>query len=119
MQHCAAVHKYSTQMCNVGSACMKWNSDSIPGAVGNWWNDGSLTPFDAQGFVDFYQIHYYGWMNGDETYSFSPVKIDFKTGGFDKPTIIGEFPANGQGTGYTTLELLEAFSRNGYSGALA
>lgn len=116
----AAIHRNSNQLVTLGSASMKWNSDGALGAVGNWWSDAALTPFASDGNLDFYQIHYYGWMNGDETtWSYSPLFNTFTATGFDKPTIVGEFPVNASGTGHTLGEILEGVYDNGYAGAWA
>lgn len=115
-----AIHRNSNQLTTVGSAAMRWNSDRSLGATGNVWKDAALTPYDAKGYLDFYQIHYYGWMNGDGVYwSYSPTLIDWATAGFDKPTVIGEFPANAGETGYTPAGLLEKLHSNCYGGAWA
>ncbi len=111
------IHRNSNQLTTVGSASMKWNSTTALGAGGNFWNDAALTPYDPQGYLDFYQIHYYGWMNGDERYwSFSPVFNDWFEAGFDKPTVIGEAPANGVGTNRTPVQLLSDLHANCYAG---
>ncbi|WP_194085933.1 cellulase family glycosylhydrolase [Candidatus Oscillochloris fontis] len=115
-----AIHRNSNQLTTVGSAAMRWNSDVSLGATGNVWKDSALTPYDAKGYLDFYQIHYYGWMNGDGVYwSYSPTLIDWATAGFDKPTVIGEFPANAGDTGYNPAGLLEKLHSNCYGGAWA
>ncbi|NJM08271.1 hypothetical protein HC891_21980, partial [Candidatus Gracilibacteria bacterium] len=115
-----AIHRNSNQLTTVGSAALKWNSDTGPGVVGNWWKDSALTPYDAQGYLDFYQIHYYGWMNGDGKYwSYSPAVVDLAAAGFDKPTVIGEYPANAEDSGYDPAGLLERFRANKYGGAWA
>jgi hypothetical protein len=115
-----AIHRNSNQLVTVGSASMKWNSDSALGAVGNWWNDAALTAYDPQGYLDFYQIHYYGWMNGDEVnWSYSPLFNSWRDAGFDKPTVIGEFPANAGYTDMSINNLLNAFYDNCYAGAWA
>ncbi len=115
-----AIHRNSNQLTTVGSAAMRWNSDTALGATGNVWKDAALTPYDAQGYLDFYQIHYYGWMNGDGVYwSYAPTVIDWASAGFDKPTVIGEFPANAGDTGYNPAGLLEKLHSNCYGGAWA
>lgn len=114
----AAIHQHSNQMATLGSASMKWNCDGALGAVGNWWSDTALTPYASAGYLDFYQVHYYGWMNGDEiTWSYSPLFNTFAAAGFDKPTVVGEFPANTTGTGHALSEILEGVYDNGYAGA--
>ncbi|MGB9739713.1 MAG: hypothetical protein C0184_01345 [Chloroflexus aggregans] len=112
-----AIHRNSNQLTTVGSASMKWNSTGALGAVGNFWNDTALTAYDPQGYLDFYQIHYYGWMNGDETYwSYSPLFNDWYEGRFDKPMVIGEVPANASGTNRTPTQLLAELRSNCYAG---
>ena len=114
----AVIHQNSSQMVTVGSASLKWNSDTALGAEGNIWDDADLALYAANGTLDFYQIHYYGWMNGDEVFwSYSPVFNSFAATGLDKPTVIGEFPANAVDIGETLSNLLTAFYDNGYAGA--
>lgn len=113
-----AIHRNSNQLTTVGSASMKWNSTGALGAAGNFWSDAALTAYDPQGYLDFYQIHYYGWMNGDERYwSYSPLFIDWYEGQFDKPVVIGEAPANAGGTNRTPTQLLAGLRANCYAGA--
>jgi len=115
-----AIHRNSNQLATVGSAAMKWNSDVSLGATGNVWKNAALTPYDAQGYLDFYQIHYYGWMNGDGvSWSYAPTIIDWAQAGFDKPTVIGELPANAGDTNYTPAGLLEKLHSNCYAGTWA
>ncbi len=113
-----AIHRNSNQLTTVGSASMKWNSTGALGAAGNFWSDAALTAYDPQGYLDFYQIHYYGWMNGDERYwSYSPLFIDWYEGQFDKPVVVGEAPANAGGTNRTPTQLLAGLRANCYAGA--
>lgn len=113
-----AIHRNSNQLTTVGSASMKWNSTGALGAAGNFWSDAALTAYDPQGYLDFYQIHYYGWMNGDERYwSYSPLFIDWYEGQFDKPVVVGEAPANAGGTNRTPPQLLAGLRANCYAGA--
>ena len=89
-QVASTIHQNSNQLVTLGSASMKWNSDSALGAVGNWWADQNLIPYASDGYLDFYSPHYYGWMNGETTtWSYSPLFNDFQEAGFDKPTVIG------------------------------
>ncbi|WP_298818373.1 hypothetical protein [Chloroflexus sp.] len=112
-----AIHRNSNQLTTVGSASMKWNSTGALGAAGNFWSDAALTAYDPQGYLDFYQIHYYGWMNGDEAFwSYSPLFIDWFEGQFDKPVVIGEVPANAGGTNRTPTQLLNELRANCYAG---
>ncbi|MGQ9774172.1 hypothetical protein [Chloroflexus sp.] len=113
-----AIHRNSNQLTTVGSASMKWNSSTALGASGNFWRDAALTAYDPQGYLDFYQIHYYGWMNGDEQYwSYSPLFNDWYEAGFDKPVVVGELPANAGGTNRTPAQLLTELHANCYAGA--
>jgi hypothetical protein len=112
-----AIHRNSNQLTTVGSASMKWNSTGAPGASGNFWSDAALTVYDPQGYLDFYQIHYYGWMNGDERFwSYSPLFNDWYEAGFDKPVVVGETPANAGGTNRTPARLLTDIHANCYAG---
>jgi hypothetical protein len=113
-----AIHRNSNQTVTVGSAAMKWNSDKGPGTQGNWWKDSALTAYDAQGYLDYYQIHYYGWMNGDGvSWSYSPLVVGWNAGAFDKPVVIGEHPANAVGTNQGVGGMLSGFLGNCYAGA--
>lgn len=114
----SAIHQHSSQMVTVGSAALKWNSDTALGATGNVWDDAALSPYAANGTLDFYQIHYYGWMNGDEVWwSYSPLFNSVADASLDKPTIVGEFPANAIDTGTNLSGLLNGIYNNGYAGA--
>ncbi len=114
----AAIHQHSNQLVTLGSASLKWNSDGALGATGNWWSDAELTPHAPEGYLDFYQVHYYGWMNGNETsWSYSPLFNTHAAAGLDKPTVVGEFPASGVDTGYIVTEILDGIYANGYAGA--
>lgn len=107
----SAIHQNSNHMVTVGSAAMTWNADNVLGGHGNIWGDDDLTPFAADGTLDFYQIHYYSWMDGDEVnWSYSPLFNSFAGAGFDKPTVIGEFSAKDAGD-------LSGYLSNGYAGA--
>jgi hypothetical protein len=112
-----AIHRNSNQLVTVGAAAMKWNSTTAPGAVNNWYSDAALTRYDANGALDYYQIHYYGWMNGDANWSYSPMRVSWQQASFDKPVVIGEFPANASGAGMNFRQMLESMIGNCYAGA--
>ena len=115
-----AIHRNSSQLVTVGAAAMKWNSATAPGAVGNWYSDAALTRYDPQGALDYYQIHYYAWANGDgKSWTFSPMKVSWQQGTFDKPVVVGEFPANANGAGMSLGQMLESMFGNCYAGAWA
>lgn len=114
------IHRNSTQLVTVGSASLKWSSATVLGATGNIWTDAALTPYDAQGNLDFYQVHYYVWMNGDGvTWNYSPLASSWATASFDKPVVIGELPANATDTGYTAGGMLDQLHTNCYGGSWA
>ena len=114
------IHRNSNQLVTVGSAALKWSSATVLGATGNIWTDAALTPYDAQGTLDFYQVHYYSWMNGDGvTWNYSPLASSWATASFDKPAVIGELPANPAGTGYTAGGMLDQLHTNCYGGSWA
>ncbi|MBE2197380.1 MAG: cellulase family glycosylhydrolase [Anaerolinea sp.] len=113
----AAIRQHSDQLITVGSASLKWNSDTVLGGTANWWADEDLTPFAANGHLDFYQVHYYGWMDGDEvTWSYSPLFQSAADAGLDKPTVIGEMPLNAIGLDVSLAEALDTIYTNGYAG---
>ncbi len=116
----AAVHAHSRLPVTIGSACIKWNSDK-PGYVGNYWKDEALqAAFDDPGArLDFYCIHYYGWVH--KWYS-SPFETSPAGYGIDdKPVIIEESPARDEGLKEAGVTLTEAFEKafeKGYQGNL-
>jgi hypothetical protein len=114
-----AIRRNSNQTITVGSASLKWNADGLPAVAGNWWSDAALKQYDAQGYLDYYQIHYYGWMNGDGNYSYSPLRVSWADAGFDKPVVVGEHPANASGTGVSVAQMLQGYLGNCYAGAWA
>ena len=112
------IHRNSNQLVTVGAAAMKWNSTGAPGAAGNWYSDAALKPFDPQGYLDYYQIHYYEWTNGDGVnWTYSPLKVTWQQGAFDKPVVVGEYPANAAGSGMSLDQMLESIYGNCYAGA--
>ncbi len=88
------IHQHSSKMCTVGSASVKYNSDisSFPTlCVGNYWKDAAiqLTYNKPLAHLDFYEIHYYDWMNTVYN-NFDPYDYSMPYWGLDKLTIIGE-----------------------------
>ena len=113
----SAIHQNSNQLVTVGSASIKWNSNTALGAAGNWWADADLTPFAADGYLDFYQPHYFAWMNGDEiNWSYSPLFNSTADASFDKPAVIGELPANALDLGEPLGDVFDGLHANGYAG---
>lgn len=115
-----AIHQHSSKMVTVGSAALKYNSDvsSFPtNCVGNFWTDIKIkTAYNKPlAYLDFYQIHFYDWMNTFYQ-NFDPYDHNASYWGLDKPTIIGE--TQGSSKKHTpTTQLYNAFTGN-YAGVL-
>jgi hypothetical protein len=112
----AAIHQNSSKMVTVGSASLKWNSDLNPPCVGNLWSDAALqAAYNAPGAkLDFYQIHYYDWMNPwYDPYTAGRTPAYWK---LDKPVIIGETPA-GDGI-HTVADQINSAYANGLAGIM-
>jgi hypothetical protein len=85
-----AVHLHTTSYVTLGSASLKWVKAWTPGFAG------------AHGLptlnLDFYQAHYYSWMDGQGfdnhpdygTLKFSPMDQDYQPLALDRPLVIGE-----------------------------
>lgn len=92
----------------------------------NWYTDATLKSVgaDADGTLDFYMVHYYGW-NGPSN---SPFKKSASAWSVDKPLVVGEFASNSwsQSTASSSTmqdaekidTLLENLYKNGYAGGL-
>jgi hypothetical protein len=88
------IHTRSPHQVTVGSASRQYVS---------LWRECGL---------DFYQIHYYDWMEPDFPLADPVVNL-----GLDKPCIVGEFPT--KNTSRTISQYLDTISQSGYAGALA
>lgn len=123
----AAIHGEDPDaLVTVGSACLKWNSPRNAGgpaaAGGHLWSDAQLGAAyaDPGARLDFYQIHFYGWM---ETYAdYSPFMTGFSPASWqlDKPAIVGEMPGRDYaepGSSYTLPDMLARAWSNGWAGA--
>ncbi len=119
----AAIHEHGRKPVTTGSSSIKWNSDVVEKAAGNWWSDEALqAAYEHPGaYFDFYQIHVYGWMleHGFDPYIYTPESL-----GLDKPVMLGEAPGKlmvgtdttGAAKQYTPKQMLEAAHANGYFG---
>lgn len=119
----AAIHEHGSRPVTTGAASIKWNSDKLQGAVGNWWSDAALqAAFPHTGaHLDFYQVHVYGWMlrHGFDPYLYTPAEL-----GLDKPVMIGEAPGmemagedtQGRPVSYQPLDMLARAREKGYFG---
>ncbi len=109
-----AIHDHSDLLVTVGSASLGWMSTQS-NAQGNWWSDSAMLNVinHPNACLDFYQIHYWSWMG---LFGFDPYIYDFDFWGLDKPTFIGETPANS--SLYPPLATLNAAKENNWSGVL-
>lgn len=92
----------------------------------NWYTDAALIAAggDADGTMDFYQVHYYGW-NGTGN---SPFRKGAAAWGVDKPLVVGEFASSSWSPSTPSTSpmqdaemvdtLLENLYKNGYAGGL-
>jgi hypothetical protein len=91
-----------------------------------WYSDDQLKTVggDADGTLDFYMVHYYGW-NG---VSNSPFRKGAAAWGMDKPIVVGEFSSTSWGPSTPSSNpmqdaekvdtLMENLFKNGYAGGL-
>ena len=114
---CATAIHYSGSkvLVTLGSAGVKWNSDK---AVANIWSDYNLQLQykDKEAYLDFWQIHYYSWVNKYFGNPFTKSPIDYDIN--DRPVVIGEMPAkfNGLPSGISMLTAFENAFNLGYCG---
>jgi hypothetical protein len=118
----AAIHSHSNKMVTVGSAALKWCSPRVGPAVLNMWSDSALKAAcnsNAMAVLDFYQVHYYDWMNnadwGYDPFQLSPAKTP-AWWQLDKPVLVGECP--GTNGIYTVAQLIANCYGNGYCGIM-
>lgn len=113
----AAIHQNCDKMVTVGTSCLKWNSDISP-AEGNWWSDAALQAQynSPDAYLDFYQVHYYDWMN---QWGYSPFDLNrpLSYWELDKPVLIGENPGDNNGI-YTIKQQVDNAYANGYVGVM-
>jgi hypothetical protein len=67
--------------------------------------------------VDFYQLHYYPWMEAEDPLDRTPAEIGLT----DKPIVLGEFPGAAEfqsGAKYNYTETMDLLWSNGWAGAL-
>jgi hypothetical protein len=115
-----AVHNTSNVPVTIGSACIKWNSD-IPGCVGNYWKNSALQAVlnDPKAYLDFYCIHYYGWVHKWYKSPFEKSPADY--GINDRPVIIEESPGKDAGLTEIPMTLAQSYEsalEKGYQGNL-
>ena len=118
----SAIHANSNKMVTVGSASLKWCSPRVGPAVLNMWSDSALkaaSAGDLKATLDFYQVHYYDWMNNTD-WGYDPMQLSpAKTPSWwnlDKPVLVGECPAtNGI---YTVSQMIANCFANSYCGIM-
>ena len=106
----ASVHQYTNAYVTLGSASLKWNRV--------WTNTFADEKSYSRLNLDFYQIHYYDWMdpyyiNNDVDLGstfLSPLKQNVADLGLDKPIVVGEI------SGAITADQLDTLLKNGYAG---
>jgi mannan endo-1,4-beta-mannosidase len=116
-----AIHQHSSKMVTVGSASLLYNSDkfdiSTP-CVGNYWKDQAIQSAYNKplAHLDFYEIHYYDWMNS--LISFDPFKPNcpFSYWLLDKPALIGE--TQGNSTKHSQIDMLNNAHTGNYAGVM-
>lgn len=98
----------------------------VQAAYLNWYADAALKAAggDADGILDFYQVHYYGW-NGTSN---SPFRKGAAAWSVDKPIVVGEFassswsPETASSSKMQDAEsvdtLLENLYKTGYAGGM-
>ena len=107
-----AVHTKTSAYVTLGSASLKWIKVWTP----QFATAHMLPPLS----LDFYQAHYYPWMDGKGftdhpdfgTLKFSPLEQSYAELGLDRPVVIGELVIS-QDAGAR----LDALVNNGYAGA--
>ena len=117
----AAIHRSgSPVLVTIGSAGVKWNSNRYEN---NYWSDANLQAqfADSQARLDFYQIHYYQWM--EPWYPLLPSAAGHQL--TDRPLVLGELPGHVARTpaqdwdlpsGLTFPQIFAFLLANGYSG---
>jgi hypothetical protein len=101
------------------SWCAKAMTD-VPGFI-NYYTDAKLIGAggDADGKLDFYQLHYY---DNNFNIDFSPFHHDLSYWKLDKPVLIGEFSAEGLIFLKPKVSIVDCYTRaynGGYAGAFA
>lgn len=112
----SAIHTNSDALVTVGLGMVKYNSDKYEG---NYISDKYLKKLAGENaYLDFYSTHYYFWQNKYMGFPFEMTPEKFGLGK-DKPCVIGETAANGDGSGRTIKKEYESAYKNGWNGVLA
>ncbi len=107
----AIIHFQTPQQVTIGSAALKWNKV--------WTDSFAANRGLPEINLDFYQTHYYQWMDCCSTNapelgatSWSPLVQRVSDLQLDKPIVVGEIHTSGGSTAQT----LDAILANGYAG---
>ena len=121
----AAINKNTATPVTTGTAGWQWMSDR-GGFNGKLYSDASLQEQfdDPDARLDFYQIHYYGWMQnqGASPFDEGDTPTFFLQEAPDRPVIIGECPGLQTPTGGAIKTVVEEYTSglaNGYQGVFA
>ncbi len=112
-----AIHANSEVLVTVGIGVIKYNSNTVGGAMGNKVSDAALQArvADSRARLDFYSPHWYSWMDPYWTILMYGTPASF--GISDKPCVVGECSAMGS-TGHTLTQDYEAAFSNGWQGMM-
>lgn len=113
----AAIHENSDILVTVGMGMIKYNSD-IDKYSGNMVSDEIMKKLGSEkSCLDFYSTHYYDWQASFMGYPFdkTPEAFGLET---SKPSLIGEWSANGGTSGKTIESQYEGAYNNGWCGVL-
>jgi len=107
-----SIHTYTNSYAIIGSACLKWYKI--------WTNDYATTYSLPLLNLDFYETHFYSWMNGQSTsdpvlgdVQWSPLYQDYNLLNLDHPMVVGEY---NDGANNTAL-VLTVVLQNNFAGA--
>jgi len=100
-----------------------WNMKVLCNKIGykNYYSDAELKTAggDADGYLDFYMVHYYNNDGGDNT-QHSPFHHPSSYWGLDKPILVAEYAAKGVDNPYLTpKDCYQKVYDGNYAGALS
>lgn len=106
-----AVHDHTGAYFTLGSACLKW--------LKIWTPEFALKNGFPTIAMDFYQVHYYPWMDGQSwtdhpdygSLKFSPMEQPYASLGLDHPLVVGELIISD-----SAGQRLDTLKANGYAG---
>lgn len=92
----------------------------FPDTTHNYYRDDRLVAAggDPDGTLDFYSVHYYVNIQGNEDFALSPFSRSASFWGLNKPVVIGEFAMSEEHMNIEKEKLFERLLQTGYAGAL-